>query len=143
MAVRVVQALFPYSIQVRCRINIVMAPKKNPEGDGILAKVIRMYKAGELDIPVDSALEKVFMCKKYQEAGGCHTRCQGDTCDQKRPIASIGWVVYCLRVGAGPASNPGVHANPVLALQAFLLANGSPLPCIFLEFLHRFSYGFI
>ena len=40
---------------------IVMAPKKNSEGDGILAKVIRMFNAGELDISVDSALEK-FLC---------------------------------------------------------------------------------
>ena len=38
-----------------------MAPKKNSEGDGILAKVIRMFNAGELDISVDSALEK-FLC---------------------------------------------------------------------------------
>ena len=43
---------------------IVMAPKKNSEGDGILAKVIRMFNAGELDISVDSLILrwKKFLC---------------------------------------------------------------------------------
>ena len=40
-----------------------MAPKKNAEGDGILAKVIRMFKAGELDISADSALDRLCECK--------------------------------------------------------------------------------
>ena len=36
--------------------------KKNPEGDGIQATVIRKFEAGELDISVESALNKVPQC---------------------------------------------------------------------------------
>ena len=47
-----------------------MAPKKKREGDGILAKVTHMFNAGELNIPVDSALEKVSLCTKYKKMEG-------------------------------------------------------------------------
>ena len=43
---------------------------------------------------------------------------------QLRP--SVGLFIAC-ELERDPASHPGVHVNPVLALQAFLLANGSPL----------------
>ena len=43
---------------------------------------------------------------------------------QLRP--SVGLFIAC-ELEQDPASHPGVHVNPVLALQAFLLANGSPL----------------
>ena len=46
----------------KCVVNlsyqhIGMAPKKNPEGDGILATVIRRFEAGELDIPVAGSID--------------------------------------------------------------------------------------
>ena len=43
---------------------------------------------------------------------------------QWRP--SVGLYIAC-ELERDPASHPGVHVNPVLALQAFLLANRSPL----------------
>ena len=105
-----------------------MAPKKNSEGDGIVAKVIHMFNAGELNISVDYALEKVSQCKEYrQRGGGCFTRCKEihvTKNGQLRP--SVGLYIAC-ELERDPASHPGVHVNPVLALQAFLLANRSPL----------------
>ena len=50
-----------------------MAPK---EGGGILATVIRRFQAGELDISVESALNKVPQCTKFLSHGGCNTRCK-------------------------------------------------------------------
>ena len=104
-----------------------MAPKKNQEADGILAQVISMFNAGELNIPVDSALEKVSLCAKYQKPGGCNTRCKKIHVDKKgqlRPL--IGLKIAC-ELQQDPTSHPGVHVDPVLALQAFLLANRSRL----------------
>ena len=47
-----------------------MAPKKKSEGDGILAKVMRMFEAGELNISVDSALEKFLRVRDIKGVEG-------------------------------------------------------------------------
>ena len=104
-----------------------MAPKKTPEADGILAKVLRMFNAGELDLSVDSALKQVSLCEKYPHSGGCNSRCKKihvNKHGQLRP--SVGLLIAC-ELERDPASHPGVHVDPVLALQAFLSANGSSL----------------
>ena len=72
-----------------------MAPKSS-QGEGILAKVIRMFQAGELDISVDSALEKVALCQKYQKPGGCNTRCKQlhvDKDGKLRPSVGLGCIL--------------------------------------------------
>ena len=101
-----------------------MAPK---EGGGILATVIRRFQAGELDISVESALNKVPQCTKFLSHGGCNTRCKKIHLDKQGKLRpSVGLHIAC-ELERDPASKPGVHVDPVLALQAFLLANGSPL----------------
>ena len=104
-----------------------MAPKKNPEGDGILVKVVRMFEAGELNISVESALNKVAQCTKFRASGGCNARCKMIHLDKKGNLRpSVGLYIAC-QLQRDPASNPGLHVDPVLALQAFLLANRSRL----------------
>ena len=86
-----------------------------------------MFEAGELNISVESALNKVAQCPNFRVSGGCHPRCKMIHLDKEGKLRpSVGLYIAC-ELERDPASNPGVHVDPVLALQAFLLANRSPL----------------
>ena len=104
-----------------------MALNKKSEVEGVLTKVVRMFNAGELNISVESALRHVFLCTQYTKSGGCPLRCKQihvNKQGQLRP--SVGLFIAC-ELERDPASHPGVRVDPVLALQAFLFANHSPL----------------
>ena len=104
-----------------------MAPKKKSEVEGVLTKVARMFNAGELIISVDSALKQVSLCTQYTKSGGCNMRCKNIHVDKRGQLRpSVGLYIAC-GLERDPASHPGVRVDPVLALQAFLLANHSPL----------------
>ena len=104
-----------------------MAPKKKSEVEGVLTKVARMFNAGELIISVDSALKQVSLCTQYTKSGGCPMRCKKIHVNKRGQLCpSVGLSIAC-ELERDPASHPGVRVDPVLALQAFLLANHSPL----------------
>ena len=106
-----------------------MAPKKGPTGEGIVATVIRKFQAGQLEISLESALNKVELCPRF---GGKGLRCSADCkkihYEKKKGKfhPSVGLNVAC-ELARNPLSHPGVHVDPELALQAFLLAKKSPL----------------
>ena len=104
-----------------------MASKKKPEAGGILAKVVHMFKMGELDISVESALERVPLCEQFPKRGACPTRCKKIHVDKRGNLRPSVGLHIAWQLERDPASQPGVHVDPVLALQAFLLANRSPL----------------
>ena len=104
-----------------------MAPKTNSEVEGVLTKVARMFNAGELDMSVDSALKQVSLCTNYTKSGGCPMRCKKIHVSKQGKLCPSVGLYIAWELERDPASHPGVRVDPVLALQAFLLANHSSL----------------
>ena len=104
-----------------------MASEKKPEAEGFHAKVLRMFRAGELDISVDSAFRRVARCKKFTKSGGCHMRCKEIHVTKQGILRPSVGLYIAWELERDPASHPGVHVDPLLALQAYLSANRSPL----------------
>ena len=105
-----------------------MALKNEPAGDGIEAKVLRQFKAGLLEISVESAVRIVGRCPKFGKrgAGVCGLKCKMIHEKGGNLRATVGLYIAC-QVDRNPLSQPGVHVDPELALQGFLLARGSTL----------------
>ena len=104
-----------------------MALKNEPAGDGIEAEVLRQFKAGLLKISVASAVSKVGRCPKYGRRGElCGLKCKQIQEKGGTLRATVGLYIAC-EVLRDPLSHPGVHLDPELALQGFLLDRGSPL----------------
>ena len=104
-----------------------MAPKTKSEVEGVLTKVARMFNAGELAISVDSALKQVPLCAKYTKSGGCPMRCKNIHVNKQGKLCPSVGLLIAWELERDPASHPGVRVDPLLALQAFLLANHSSL----------------
>ena len=58
--------------------DIGMAPKNHGTGDGIVARVIRQFEAGLLEISIESALNKVGRCRNFggKGKGVCGAKCE-------------------------------------------------------------------
>ena len=106
-----------------------MAPKNHGTGDGIVARVIRQFEAGLLEISIESALNKVGRCRKFggKGKGVCGAKCKKIHLTNEGEIRpSVGLYIAC-ELERDPSSHPGVHVDPLLALQGFLLDNKSSL----------------
>ena len=91
-----------------------------------LAKLIDQFKAGHLNISVESALSKVEQCPNFGVPGVCSPRCKMIHVRKGKLHVSFGLSMAC-ELLRNPGSQPGLHVEPVLALQGYLLAHGSTL----------------
>ena len=67
------------------------------------------------------------MSEISKKHGGCNLRCKKIHVAKDGTLRPpVGLYIAC-ELERDPVSHPGVHVDPVLALQAFLLANRSPL----------------
>ena len=108
-----------------------MAPKENKKKDakGLAPDIKERFAKGELDIPLEIAKRYVPVCGKFTKKGfGCkQIHCEGLHIAKDgtlRPSLGLYRAAQCHN---DPIALPRVHINPVLALQGFLLAQGSGL----------------
>ena len=108
-----------------------MAPKENEKKDakGLAPDIKERFAKGELDIPLEIAKRYIPVCGKFTKKG---FTCKGILCGELH-IAKDGklrpslGLYRAVQFHNDPIALPSVRIDPVLALQGFLLAQGSGL----------------